>query len=207
MSESPDQLRVEIERLQQENEKLRASNRRWMRIAGTDDLTGLPNKVYFSTVILPQFISQASADGEGFVCVMVAPDKLGEINLRFGRNGGDQVVKEVAAFLKENMESDERIVHIDGANFIVMMPRADNAVCKKRTRQLRARAVSRRFSCGEESVVLTLSMGTVVLPAELGGDVQAKDVGSEVLRRLNAALDQAKKQGGDQVVDDSGDFS
>ena len=126
-SDTSEQLRVEIVRLQKENEKLRASNRRWMRIAGTDDLTGLPNKIYFTTALLPQVVSQANASGQSFVCVMVAPDKLGDINQRFGREGGDQVVEGLAAFLRENIETDEKIVHFDGSNFVIIIPDASNS--------------------------------------------------------------------------------
>jgi GGDEF domain-containing protein len=63
-----------------------------MRIAGTDDLTALPNKVFFSTALLPQAISQSNAEGHPLVCIMLAPDNLGDINKRFGRKGGDQIV-------------------------------------------------------------------------------------------------------------------
>ena len=49
-----------------------------MRIAGTDIHTGLPNKVFFTTAMLPQAISQANADNQSLGCVMLAPDKLGD---------------------------------------------------------------------------------------------------------------------------------
>ena len=47
------ELRLEIARLRADNQKLNSSNRRWMRIAGADIHTGLPNKVFFSTALLP----------------------------------------------------------------------------------------------------------------------------------------------------------
>ena len=56
-----DQLQVEIDRFKEENKKLRTSNRHWMRIASTEDLTGLPNKVFFTTALLPPLITQANA--------------------------------------------------------------------------------------------------------------------------------------------------
>ncbi len=56
-------LEIEITRLKEENKKLRVSNRRWMRIAGTDSLTGLPNKVFFTTALLPQAITKSDEDG------------------------------------------------------------------------------------------------------------------------------------------------
>jgi len=40
MSENLSELNTEVECLRKEDEKLRVRNRRWMRIVGTDDLTG-----------------------------------------------------------------------------------------------------------------------------------------------------------------------
>jgi len=203
MSEQISKLQAEVEQLRAENEKLRASNRRWMRIAGTDDLTGLPNKVCFSTVFLPPIIAQANEMGKSFICIIIAPDKLGDINMRFGRVGGDEIVKGVATFLKETLEEGEKIVHVDGANFIILMPDAGDDSGKRRTRQLRARSVSRRFSCGEDAVGLTLSIGTVLVdPEPASGQLEVKAVGESILQRLSAALDLAKQQGGDQIVED-----
>lgn len=203
MSEDISELQAEVEQLRVENEKLRASNRRWMRIAGTDDLTGLPNKVCFSTVFLPPIIAQANETGKSFICIIIAPDKLGDINMRFGRIGGDEIVKGVATFLKETIEEGEKIVHVDGANFIILMPDAGDDSGKRRTRQLRARSVSRRFSCGEDAVGLTLSIGTVLVdPEPASGKLEAKAVGESILQRLSAALDLAKQQGGDQIIED-----
>jgi len=203
MSEQISKLQAEVEQLRAENEKLRASNRRWMRIAGTDDLTGLPNKVCFSTVFLPPIIAQANETGKSFICIIIAPDKLGDINMRFGRVGGDEIVKGVATFLKETLEEGEKIVHVDGANFIILMPDAGDDSGKRRTRQLRARSVSRRFSCGEDAVGLTLSIGTVLVdPEPASGQLEIKAVGESILQRLSAALDLAKQQGGDQIVED-----
>ena len=76
---------------------------------------------------------------------------------------------------------------------------------KRRTRQIRARVVSRHFECGGEVVTLTLSMGTVIRPPNPPGtEANTKDIADDIIRRLSTALDKAKKQGGDQVVDDDG---
>ena len=71
------ELRLEIARLRADNQKLKTSNRRWMRIAGTDIHTGLLNKVFFSTALLPQQISKANAEKQSIGCIMLAPDGLG----------------------------------------------------------------------------------------------------------------------------------
>ena len=205
MSEAQDlaTLQAEIIRLKDENEKLRASNRRWMRIAGTDSLTKLPNKVFFSTALLPQAITAANADGRPLGCVMIAPGRLGEYNQKFGRTGGDEIVKGVSEFLSENVENDEKLVHIDGANFVLIVPEGDLTKTKRRGLTLRARVLNRQFECGGTQVSLTLSLGVVSRsPSPPGSNVVVKDIVDEYLRRLEAALDQAKQMGGDRPFED-----
>ena len=194
-----DQLQAEITCLKQENEKLRANNRHWMRIAGTDDLTGLPNKVFFSTALLPQVITQRRSCAG----VMVAPDNLGDINKRYGREGGDRIVVGLAEYLKENIEPGDKLIHIDGANFVIIVANGDAASAKRRTRQIRARVVARHFQCGGDAVSLILSMGvTTQAPEPAGTETKVKAVAEDLLKRMDIALDEAKKQGGDTVVED-----
>lgn len=198
-------LQAEIARLRDENQKLKANNRRWMRIAGTDSLTGLPNKVFFTTALFPQFLAQSTAEGTPLGGIMAAPDNLGEINQRFGRPGGDAIVEGVASFLTENLEGGEKLIHIDGANFVLLVPGADLPGTKRRSLELRARVLNRQFTCGTESVGITLSLGVVSrAPTSEDGPPadEGKDLVEEFLQRLEAALDQAKQMGGDRPVED-----
>ena len=198
------QLQAEVERLKRANEKLRARNRRWMRIAGTDDLTGLPNRVFFTTALLPQQISQANAEMVSFACLILAPDQLSEINQRFGREGGDEIVQGVANFLKDNLESGERLVHFDGANFVVLIPEGALADAKRRALNLRARMVSNPFKCGDEGVNLTMSIGSVARsPSPPGASINTKEIIDTLIKKLANALGQAKKQGRDKLVEDT----
>jgi two-component system cell cycle response regulator len=205
MTESKDvsKLQAEVVHLKEENNKLRASNRRWMRKAGTDSHTGLPNKVFFTTAMLPQAISAANVDCLPIGCVMMAPDRLGEHNAKYGRTGGDQIVKGVADFLSENVDGDEKLVHHDGANFILLDPNGDVSRVKRRSLTLRARAMNRQFECGGDYISLTMSFGVVSrMPTLEGGKVVVKELVEEFLRRLEAALDKAKEMGGDRAFED-----
>ena len=66
-------LQAEIAELQEERRRLVATDDRWMRIAGTDAMTGLPNKTFLTTALLPQAIVRAQAAGRGIGCIMIAP--------------------------------------------------------------------------------------------------------------------------------------
>ena len=197
------ELEAEIARLKEENKKLRVSNRRWMRIAGTDLLTGLPNKIFLTTALLPQAITSSDEDGRPLGCVMMAPDDLGEFNNKYGRRGGDDLVKGVGEFLSGTVEEDEKLVHLDGANFILIVPRADLQLAKKRSLALRAKILNRQFECAGTQVPITLSLGVVSrAPSPEGTQVNVKEVVDEFLRRLNGALGQAKQMGGNRPYDD-----
>ncbi|MDA0335978.1 MAG: GGDEF domain-containing protein [bacterium] len=196
-------LQAEIAKLKEENNKLRASNRRWMRIAGTDSHTGLPNKVFFTTAMLPQAVSTANAEGQPLGALMMAPDRLGDHNAKYGRKGGDQIVKGVADFLSENVEGDEKLVHHDGANFILLVPNGDAPRVKRRSLTLRAKAMNRQFVCGADRISLTLSFGVVSRnPTPDGTNVVIKESVEGFLRHLEVALDKAKELGGDSTFQD-----
>jgi GGDEF domain-containing protein len=88
---------------------------------------------------------------------------------------------------------------------VLVIPNGTDGTRKRRTRQIRARVVTRHFECGGESVTLTLSMGTFIRePNPVGTEVNTREVADDILRRTGMALDRAKKQGGDQVADDNG---
>ena len=113
------------------------------------------------------------------------------------------MVKGVASFLSENTEEGEKLVHIDGANFSLIVPEADLNRTKRRALTLRARVLNRQFDCGGTSVPLTLSLGVVSrAPATEGQEGDVKAVVEEFLRRMEAAMDQAKQMGGDRPVED-----
>ncbi|MBI2502925.1 MAG: GGDEF domain-containing protein [Candidatus Latescibacteria bacterium] len=197
-----EKLQAELNQLREENQKLKASNRRWMRLAGIEDLTGLPNRIFFITVLLPQHLGLAYNDKQSFSCIIVAPDGLGEINKRYGRKGGDQIIREVADFLKEHLDPDEKLVHSDGSNFIVIIPGAEGGHAKRRGLLWRTRIAQRRFNCLNDQVGLTLSMGTVSVVPPLRKQLSAKEAVESILTRLESALDRAKQQGGDRNVED-----
>ena len=197
-----DQLQAEMTRLKQGNYKWRASNRRWIRIEGTEDLTGLPNKVFFCTVLLPQVVTQHNAEGRSFAGIMLVPDDLGKINRKYGREGGDRIVAGCTEYLKENQEPGEKLIHVDGTNFVPYGANAGAVSAKRRIRQIGARIVSRHFQCGGDAISVTLSMGVTIRASEPEDtEIKVEEVAENLLERMGIALDEANKQGGDAAVE------
>ena len=93
-------LETENRNLKQEVERLKGENRRWARLAGTDTLTGLPNKISFMRALVPQTLQRAAKEQKSIGFILMAADNLGPINETYGRSAGDQVLKGMATLLQ-----------------------------------------------------------------------------------------------------------
>ncbi len=93
--ESLAQLKTRVQRLEEEN-------RKWMRLAGIDRLTQLPNSLMLFQVVLPKELSKGKAETFALSCILICPDKLGDINQEHGRVIGDQLIRQLAEFSRNN---------------------------------------------------------------------------------------------------------
>lgn len=189
-------LEQENQSLRQEVERLRTENRRWARLAGTDALTGLPNKISFLRALVPQAVKTVVHTQKEIGFILLSADNLGPINETHGRLAGDQVLKNLGTFLKALLPEDLKLGHLDGAHFAVVMPLADLETVKARANMLRARIRSHTFPCGDTTAQITASAGIVSLTPQNPNDKKWIET---VFDHLNEALYKAKSSGGNQV--------
>jgi diguanylate cyclase (GGDEF)-like protein len=190
-------LERENQSLRQEIERLRSENRRWARLAGTDPLTGLPNKISFLRALAPQALNSAAQAQKAIGFILLSADDLGPINETQGRTAGDQVLKGLGEFLKALLPEDLTLGHLDGSHFAVVMPEAILEDVKARANMLRARIRSHVFPCGQTTAKITASAGVISLIPSL--DADEKKLLDTVFSQLNEALYKAKSSGGNQI--------
>lgn len=190
-------LEAQVESLNQEVKRLRAENRRWARLAGTDVLTGLPNKISFLRAFVPQALQKARKKGEPVGLVLVSADNLGEINESFGREAGDEVIKGLGALIQSLVGDEGRLGLLDGSNFVLIIYPALLEDARSRANMIRARTRTHAFPCGDTTAQITVSAGVIVVLPKEDDDLQQASEG--LLRQLNEALLAAKKAGGNRV--------
>ena len=193
-----------IQKLENENRalkadarRLREENRRWARMAGTEALTGLPNKISFVRAMIPQTIQRASEAGKPVGFILLSADNLGDINETYGRQAGDQVIRGLGELLKSLLGDDDRVGHIDGTNFAVILYPADLDTVRGRSNMLRARVRAHGFPCADTTAQITISAG--IMSIEPSADADRRALSEETFRLLNGALYMAKKAGGNRV--------
>jgi RND family efflux transporter MFP subunit len=112
-----DQPQGNTKELEDRIAQLDEDNKKWMKLAGFSEITGLPNRVMLSRVFLPGALRQAVAKKQSIGCVFLAPQGLDGINGKYGRTRGDDVLRKVAESVKEILRKGERLTHIDSVNF------------------------------------------------------------------------------------------
>jgi diguanylate cyclase (GGDEF)-like protein len=133
-SQSGDEVIVQ---LKERIDHLEKENRKWMRLAGINRLTELPNNLMLYQVVLPQELRKGINNPLNLACILICPDGLGEINQRHGRIIGDGLIKEIGLFFKERTEAEEQLYHTDGANFVLLMPGANEGKAKRKATQIK----------------------------------------------------------------------
>lgn len=183
-----------VKELEERIAQLDAENKRWMRLAGFSEITGLPNRVMVSRVFLPGALRQASAKNEPLGCLFLAPKGLGEINGKYGRQRGDDVLRKVAESLKELLRKGERLAHLDSVNFAILIQRMNKHQLGKRAEMIHKDLTSRRFDFGDGGALsLEISIGVAALPQSSGQS--GKALLEDLYKRAQQALDQAKTNG------------
>lgn len=190
----------QIERLQERIQKLEEENRKWMRLAGINRITGLPNSLMLYQVMLPRELAKAADTPIHLACVLLCPDGIGEINQQHGRAVGDQLLKNIGAFLGHQVESSEQLYHCDGANFAILMPASSEGRGRRRAALVINQFKKERFTIGEVRLRnMTCSAGV----AEVEGTVERGKITQTIDRlylELCDRLYEAKQRGGDYVM-------
>ena len=191
------ELEAENAGLKAEVQKLRTENRRWAKMAGTDALTGLPNKISFMRALVPQAIQLASKTEDTIGFVLLSADNLGVINETHGRSAGDGILKGLGGLMQAILGEESRLGHLDGTHFAVVLSPGTLESARGCANMLRARICAHGFPCADETAQITVSAGIAeVNPPD---QFDSRELAERTLQHLNEALYRAKVSGGNRV--------
>jgi diguanylate cyclase len=162
--------------------------------ARTDGLTGIANRKHFDQALR---IAAAQAIEEGSpACLMLADiDRFKQFNDLHGHALGDQVLRLVAAVLRQNVKGQDLVARYGGEEFAVILPATRLPDAHALMDRLREIVASRQIQLKGQSRSLgrvTLSIGVT--------DFRRGEPCAEWLARADAALYEAKRLGRNRVV-------
>jgi diguanylate cyclase (GGDEF)-like protein len=115
------ELQLRYEELQQLNATIREQADMLKELSTRDGLTGLYNRRYFDERAANAY-SQAVRYGQCLAIVLADIDHFKRINDGFSHAAGDEVLRRVAAILRENTRESDLAARYGGEEFVIALP-------------------------------------------------------------------------------------
>lgn len=155
------------------------------RLVQRDRLTDVATRDYF--------YSRMSKDPEGFgVSLMVDIDHFKVVNDTHGHMAGDEVIRSVAAILRENVRNDDIVCRFGGEEFLVFLQKHDEE---------QAYVVAERIREAVELQTIDFEGKPLKVTVSVGGSLRSRvSEIEEAIRQADAALYQAKEDGRNRTI-------
>lgn len=181
-------LRADL-RLRENQRKLKAANDRLSELVRTDSLTGIQNRRAFDESFR-QTWSLSARIQQPLSLLMIDADHFKAINDQHGHQVGDEVLKGIAATLRNNVRSTDLVFRYGGEEFAVILPATQMDAALTVAEKLRA-AVADQLHNGHKA---TVSIGLATGTAQNGSNDE-----SRLIFQADTALYRAKSAGRNRV--------
>lgn len=165
------------------------------RLAYQDMLTGLPNRVQF-TELVKEAIAQARATPNGSCHVLMLDlDRFQQVNDVLGHDFGDDLLRQVAHRLGDQLaRPEDKVARLGGDEFAILLPGTDLDEAVNQALRI-LRALEHPLSLQEQTVDLGAGIGIAGFPAHGGSS-------EELLSHVEVAMYTAKRKGAGMVIYD-----
>ena len=166
---------------------------RLVDMSGTDGLTGLPNRTWL-VHRFPSMLDAIRVHGSSLSVCLIDLDYFKRINDEVGHLAGDRALRHVVDVLNEQLGEKECLARLGGEEFALLLDQPIGRAWE-RLESMRRSVAARAFvpEHGADPMRLTFSAGIAAWPHD-GPDLSA------LLRRADARLRQAKREGRNRVM-------
>jgi diguanylate cyclase (GGDEF)-like protein len=163
-----------------------------LRLSRFDTLTGLTSRGFLISTVERE-IPRAARTGRPFALMMIDLDGLKAANDRFGHDSGDKLLQAVADVIRGDVRVTDVAARYAGDEFVLLLPDTDLAGALRVADKVRV-DISRLALPHDGQVIRTsASIGLVTYPDD-------GRTWTELMRRADLAMYEAKRRGRDQVV-------
>ncbi len=171
---------------------LKRMNRTLEKLSTLDALTTLPNRRYFEAQIQYELAINRRY-GHTASLLLMDIDYFKTINDTYGHDVGDRILKELGAFLTNNVRESDTVCRWGGEEFMILLSHTDLEGAQKLAIRLKDSISDMVFLPGEKDIALSVSIGVTELVHE------RKDAFDYSYNLVDKALYEAKTQGRNRV--------
>ncbi|MFA5983764.1 MAG: diguanylate cyclase [Methylococcaceae bacterium] len=162
------------------------------QIAYVDYLTGLYNRRFFFEKGQHLF-KKAKLTKAALVIAVMDIDYFKKINDLYGHDGGDLVLVEVSALLKQSFQQDALLGRLGGEEFAVLFNTVDLNTAKQRLENFRQALENTKIRIAGKDVTVTISIGMTEI---------LNDTFTEMVKKADENLYYAKARGRNCMIVD-----
>lgn len=186
----------QIAKVEEINQSLEQANEELKKLTNLDGLTGIANRRYHEDIMTREW-RRCQRTNSFLAAIMIDIDHFKLYNDHYGHIAGDHCLQQVARELQRGARRvSDSVARYGGEEFVCLMPDCSTEAAvnvadliRQRIRKLQIPHVTSKIDS-----ILTVSQGVAAM-------VPSRDtMPSELIRRADIALYQAKKQGRDRVV-------
>src|SRR5260370_23689174 len=169
-----------------------AKNKQLEELAHTDPLTGLPNRRAIEEWASRQ-LRGAARHGFPLWVIHMDLDCFKNINDTYGHGAGDQVLRRVAAILKEHTRASDISGRMGGDEFLLVITHVEEKYVPLALERLRAQILLQQFSFGGKTFSITASIGVSGFAGKQSPEL------AHVVQQADKALNCAEGAGRNQI--------
>jgi diguanylate cyclase (GGDEF)-like protein len=163
------------------------------QLASRDGLTGVENHRTFQERFLGEILRAQRYDHQ-LAVLMMDIDHFKKVNDTYGHPVGDQVLKEVARIISQNIRAGtDLLARYGGEEFVCMLADTDRVRAGETAERIRESVAAKVFESGTVRFQVTMSIGGALYPLD-------SRHGREVLEKADKALYRAKETGRNRLV-------
>lgn len=159
-------------------------------LAITDPLTELYNRRHFESLIEKEF-NKTIRYKKPTSCILIDIDYFKSINDEYGHRKGDQILKEIAAVIKNCVRKVDTVARWGGEEFIILLPETNKEQAIKAAERIIDTIRNHEFLGISKKI--TVSIGIASVP-----DISVESA-EKLIDACDNALYEAKRKGRDRI--------
>jgi len=179
--------RAALGRIVRHSVERKKTEKRLLRLAMRDQLTGLVNRVFFRERVASA-LAASRRSSRPFAVMYVDLDGFKCINDSLGHDAGDALIQQAAARLQRAVREEDTVARLGGDEFAILIDDAASPQDVLRIAERCRHQLSRAFELDLQEATISGSMGLAFYP-EAGNSVDA------MLSAADAAMYRAKHEG------------
>jgi two-component system cell cycle response regulator len=194
-----DETRLRLERVLGQKRCADAQRRmldNQLGLAAFDPLTGLQNRSNGMAQLTQRMAGHRGQLG----LLLIDIDRFKDINDRFGHNAGDDILRQVARRMRQDLRRDDILCRYGGEEFLLALPDTDLRAARLVAERLCARIADEPFTLRDavQPLRVTASVGISIHMAT--GAAVSADMLQQMVEASDTALRAAKHTGRNRVV-------